>query len=125
MIKRISPKRVWDFGMVYEYEILSRISQGHHGRTGMERITGDMVDISEWTVFEFYDLCWYWDTPNDWENPNIGRWLGVSHNIGSSLCYCILNDIGPILARTTVNHVKRDEIANIKIMNKIRDYHKS
>ena len=26
-----------------------------------------MVDISEWTDLEFYDLCWYWDTPNDWE----------------------------------------------------------
>ena len=63
MIKRIAPKHVWDFGMVYKYEILSRTSRGHDGRTGMERITGDTVDISEWTDFEFYDLCWYWDTP--------------------------------------------------------------
>ena len=46
MIKRRAPKRVWDFGMVYESEILSRISRGHDGRTGMERITGDTVDIS-------------------------------------------------------------------------------
>ena len=47
MIKRRSPKRVWDFGMVYESDILSRISQGHVGKTGMEIITGDMVEISK------------------------------------------------------------------------------
>ena len=68
MIKRRSPTRVWYFGMVYESEILSRISRGHDGRTGMEIITGDVVDIRKWTDFEFYDLCWYWDKPNDWEN---------------------------------------------------------
>ena len=66
MIKRRYPKRVWDFGMVYESDILSIISRVHEGRTGMERITGDTVDISEWTDFEFYDLCWYWDASNEW-----------------------------------------------------------
>ena len=59
MIKRRAPKRDWDFGMVYESKILSRISRGHDGRTGMERIKGDTVDISKWTEFEFYILCWY------------------------------------------------------------------
>ena len=70
MINHIDPKRVWDFGMVYESEILSRISQVNDGRTGMGRITGDTVDLSEWTDFEFYDLCWYWDIPNDWETQS-------------------------------------------------------
>ena len=41
MIKLRVPKRVWDFGMVYESKILSRISQEHDGITGIERITGD------------------------------------------------------------------------------------
>ena len=90
----------------------------------MEIITGETVDFSEWTNFEFYELCWYWDTPNDWENPKLGRWLGFSHRIGSLLCYWILNDIGTLLARTTIQHVTRDEIANTDIMNRIRDYHK-
>ena len=102
MIKRIAPKRVWDFGMIYKSEILSIISRGHDGRTSMERITGDTLDISECTDLEFYDLCWYWDTTNDWENPKLGRWLGVSHRISSSLWYWILNDIGTVLASTTV-----------------------
>ena len=123
MIKRRAPKRVWDFGMVYEAEILSRISRGHDQRTGLERLTGDTCDISEWIDFEFYDLCWYWDNPNDWDNPKIGRWLGVSHRIGSALCYWVLNEKGNVLARTTVQHVTRDEIANNEIMDTIRQFH--
>ena len=81
------------------------------------------MDIREWTDFELYYLCLYWATPNDWENPSLIIWLGVSHRIGSSLCYWILNDIGTVLARTTVQHVTQDEIANTEIMNRIRDYH--
>ena len=68
MIKRRSPKRIWDFGMVYEFKVLSRISQGNDSRTDMEIIIGDMVDISEYLDFEFYALCWYWDAHNEWEN---------------------------------------------------------
>ena len=85
MIKRRSPKRVWNFGIVYESNILSRISREHDDRTGMEKITGDTVESSEWMEFEFYDLYWYWDTPNEWEDPNLGRRLGVSHRIISLL----------------------------------------
>ena len=71
MIKCRSPKRVWGFGMVYEYYILYIISQRRDGTAGMERITGDTVGISEWTDFEFYELCWYWDTPNDRETRSL------------------------------------------------------
>ena len=73
MIKHRAPNHFWDFGMVYKSKIMSRISRVNEGRTGMERITVDMVDISKWTDFELYDLCWYWDTPNDWENQKLGR----------------------------------------------------
>ena len=83
------------------------------------------MDIREWTNSEFYDSCWYWDTLNDWKNPKLGICLGVSHRIGSSLLSWILNDIGTVLKRTTVQHVTRDEIANTKIMNRIWDYHES
>ena len=108
MINSRAPKRVWYFGMVYESKILYGISRGHEGRTSMERITGYTVGNSEWTDFELYDLCWYWDTPNDWEKSKLGRWLGVFHRIGSSLFHWILNDIGTVLASTTVQHVTRD-----------------
>ena len=65
IIRRRAPKHVWDFGLVWESEIQSRMCRNNTTCSGMERITGDTPDISEWLEFEFYDLCWYWDTPND------------------------------------------------------------
>jgi hypothetical protein len=75
-----------------------------HGRTGFEIITGDTPDISEWVDFSFYDWVWYWHAPNSEDNPRLGRWLGVSHRVGSALCYWILASSGRVLARTTVQH---------------------
>ena len=66
MLMRRAPKFVWYFGTVYKSEIMYRISRGHDGRTDVEIMTGDTVNIGKWTDSEFYDLCWYWDTPNDW-----------------------------------------------------------
>ena len=90
----------------------------------MERITGHTAEISKWTDSDLYDLCWYWDTPNDWENLNLVRWLGVSHCIGSSIFYCVLNDIVTVLARNAVQNMTRDKIANTKIINRIQDFQK-
>ena len=41
--------------------------------TGIEKITGDTVDISEWLECEFYDFCHYWDVPSSEDNPKIRR----------------------------------------------------
>ncbi len=121
-IRRRVPKRVWDFGIVWESEIYSRTAS-KDGRTPLERITGDTIDISEWLEFEFYDLCWYWDNQHDSTEPKIGRWLGVSHRVGSALCYWILTDKGKVLARTTVQHLTKEEVQKPDIQQSIRDYH--
>jgi hypothetical protein len=60
-VRRRIPKCLWDFGIVWECEIYSRTAN-KHGRTGLEVITGDTIDISKWVDFEFYDLIKYWDT---------------------------------------------------------------
>ena len=44
-VQRNIPKRVWEFGMVWEAEIYSRTA-GKDGRPALERFTGDMIDIS-------------------------------------------------------------------------------
>ena len=41
------PKRVWDFGMFWEAEIYS-LTAVKDGRPSLERLTGDIIDISEW-----------------------------------------------------------------------------
>ena len=97
MIEKQIPKRLWDYGLVYESELLSRLPRGKDGRTGYEIITGETPDISEWLDFEFYDQVWYWDQekPNMTDEERIlGRWLGVSHRVGSHLTYWILTKAG-------------------------------
>jgi hypothetical protein len=116
------PKRLWDYGIIYEAEILSRIARGPDGRTGIERVTGETPDISEWLDFGFYDLVWYWDDPNskdDSKKATIGRWLGISHHIGSNMCYWILTKAGRVISRTTVQHVTDLEVQTIEIRQKV------
>ena len=78
MVKTNALASLWDFCIVNESEIMSRMSRGGR-RPGLEVLTADSVDISEYTDFEFYDLIWYWDNPEAIDNPCIGRLLGVSH----------------------------------------------
>jgi hypothetical protein len=68
MQKKNVYSRLWDYGLVYEGELLTRMSRGDDGRSGYEQVTGETPDISEWLDFEFYDLVWWWDRPN---KPNI------------------------------------------------------
>jgi len=121
MITRKVPKRLWDFALVWIAQIYSRTAM-KHGRTGFEVITGDTPDISEWVDFSFYDWVWYWHSPNSEDNPRLGRWIGVSHRVGSTLCYWILPASGRVLARTTVQHVTLDDMASDEFKRKVEEY---
>jgi hypothetical protein len=55
MLRRKVPARLWDYGLVYEANILNRIPRGTQHRTVIEVVTGETPDISEWVDFEFYD----------------------------------------------------------------------
>lgn len=46
MIKKNVPKRLWDFDLVYESEILSRMARGTDCRTGYEDVNGQTADIT-------------------------------------------------------------------------------
>jgi hypothetical protein len=121
MIKRKVPKRLWDFALVWIVQIYSR-SANKDGRSGFEIITGDTPDIREWVDFTFYDWVWYWHSPNSDDNPRIGQWLGVSHRVGSALCYWILLSTGRVLARTTVQHVMTKYIAMDEVQEKFQEF---
>lgn len=105
------PMRLWDYGLVYEAEILSRMCRHEDGRSGLEILTGNTPDISEWVDFAFYDLVWYHVPKNDvnTEGRRLGRWLGISHRVGSDLCYWVLTKAGHVIASTTVQHVLESE----------------
>lgn len=114
--KRNVPAKIWDFGLVWEAEIYTCTAKPG-GRTGIEAVTGETPDISAWLHFEFYDLCWYWDSLES--KRKIGRWLG------SAMCYWILSDTGNILARTTVQQLLQSKCNQEDIQEQIRAYHEA
>ena len=104
--KRV-PKRLWDYGLMWVSEVRVRTSTDAtdlKGRTPLERITGDTVDISEYLDFGFYDWCWYHE--NAGLGPTkLGRWLGVAHRVGGLMSYWLLMINCTVIARTTVQRV--------------------
>ena len=125
MLKRKVPKRLWDYGLVYEASILNFVPRGNNVRSGMEMVTGQTVDISEWIDFEFYDLVWYYDQKKmDMTDDGrcLARWLGVSHRVGSDLCYWLITQSGKVIARTTVQHVVRDDYLDTRIGEQVNSF---
>ena len=116
------PPRLWDHGLRYEAEIMIRVARGVNKRTAYERITGETPDISEWLDYDFYDWVYFWDEPSAPENPVIGRWLGVSHRIGSALCYFILKSNGQVVSRTTVQPMKDEELSKNAIQHQLNEF---
>ena len=111
MRKKNVHRRLWDFGIVFETELLTRMARGKSGRTGYEEVTGNTPDISEWLDFEFHDLVWWWDTtPNHPDSKRrLGRWLGISHRVGSDLCCWIITDSGKLISSTSVEHFTQED----------------
>jgi hypothetical protein len=124
MTRKRVHNRVWDYGLVYESEIMCRLSRGYDGRTGYEKLTGNTPDISEWLDFEFYDLVWYHADPRETDKASrqLGKWLGISHRVGSDMCYWILTAGGKVLSNTSVQHVIRDEHRDPAIKSQIEQF---
>ena len=116
------PKRLWDFQLNYECDIMNLTATGPDRRTNYERVTGDTPDISEYVDFGFYDPVWFWDHPTNTENPHIGRWLGVSHRVGSIMCYYVIKANGHIESRTTLQRVTDEELLKPEFQQKITDF---
>jgi hypothetical protein len=115
MTKKSVPKPLWDYGLVYESELLSRMARGSDRRTRYEEGTGQTPDISEWLLdFEFYyNLVWWLDRSTKPNFTNItrrlARWLGVSHRVGSDLSYWLITKSGKVISKTSIEHVTRDD----------------
>lgn len=107
-----TPIRLWDYAYIHAANIISRTSTNildplH--RTPFEHVMGYTPDISEYTSFKWYEPVWYWD-PTDMQKQKLGRWCGVTDNIGSGHTYFILNDKAKVIARSTVSHLSEDDI---------------
>ena len=117
------PERVWDFGIKHSAEIQQILPRNSlNGRTGLEAVTGKTPDISEYCDFDIWDLIWYFPGVHpsiSQDNRKLGRWLGVSHRIGSDMCYWIMTVDGTPIAETTVQHVTRDDLLDDNIKSEV------
>jgi hypothetical protein len=129
MTEKDIPARLWDRGLKHDAEVLSLLSRGNGQRPGIEEITGQTKDISDYCDFDFYDLVWYY--PGSGSKLDLiddarllGRWIGVSHRVGSDLCYDILTAAGHIVSNTTVQHVIRTDYENASTKARIDEFNR-
>jgi hypothetical protein len=88
-------------------------------------VTEETPDISEYVDFDFYNWVWYWDTPDKDNSPNIGRWLGPSHQIGAAMCYYVLVKNGEVVSRLSIQHMTIVERMKDKMKAKMEEAYDS
>lgn len=99
--------QLWEYGLVYILEIQWLLAQGTNQQNVIEKVLGQMVDISEGLDFDFYDRVWYWDhqkTDMSNDQAQIGRWLGMARCVDCNMTH-ILTNAGHETARSTVEHI--------------------
>jgi len=129
MIEKKVPRRLWSYGIKYAAKVMQILpSRRLNNRTPYEVVHGHTPDISELADFGFYDLVWAYDSKHPGvgdEDRMLARWLGVSSNVGSDMCYWIMPVSGKAIARTTVQHVTREDMLNPVIAEQVETFDKS
>ena len=122
--KTNAPDRVWDYGISYVCEtgnLTVNSSRYSNGRTPIECITGDTLDVSEYIDFGFYDWISYRQNAGLGE-IEIWRWLGVSHRVGKLMSYWILPESGIVMSCTTVQRVTHLEKQTDEYKKRMNDF---
>jgi hypothetical protein len=117
------PIRLWCFAYEYAADILSLTATGLYqlgGWTPYEHVMQYTPDISEYVVFQFYQWCYYWD--EDQKEKKIGRWLGVAHEIGQSMCYWILTATASYIARSTVIPIPDEDLQSDSLKERMNNF---
>ena len=121
-IKINIPRRLWDFVLAWVCKTGNvTVSSSHYaeGRTPLEILTGETPDITEYLDFSPYD-CVIFKQNAGLGEPQIGRWLGVSHRVGPLMSYWVLPESGITISCTTVqplSHLDKQKDENISHMS--------
>ena len=124
MFKKHVPKVFWDYGMRWVCETMSRThtrAQRIDGGIPLEKVTGETVDISNYLDFGFYDHVVYRDNAGLSE-PKIGRWLGVSKNVGTMMTFYVLTQTGQVVSRSSVERVKEIDKQTDDMKSKLKTF---
>ena len=81
------------------------------------------VDITEWLEYDFYQPVWFY-SPAAFpaEKQLLRRWLRVAHRVDQVLCYWILQVSGVPVARSTVQHISKDDLAIKEVIDELASY---
>ena len=105
------PKAFWDFGWSYTLELQQFLArEASNDRPPKELVISTQVDISEYMDFEFYGFIKYVDEVDyPHQQRNLGRWLGISHKVGSPMTYWVLKQNGQVIPQSTVQPLAHEE----------------
>ena len=115
--------RLWEFIIKHQEKIMQFFQRKTlNNQTAFGVVTGKNHDVSKYLDFEFYNLVLYFlfvHPSNREDNCALSQWTGISHQIGSNMCYCIMTRNGTPIAETTVQHIMRDNILDEHISKNI------
>ena len=124
IFKSNCPRSLWCYGLPHCAAIMSRTASHAgtlNGRTPLEHLTGETVDISEYLDFGFWDRVWFKENAGIGETK-LGRFLGVSHQVGSLMSYWVLPESGNPESRTTVQRVTVPETLSEANITRFKRY---
>jgi hypothetical protein len=107
MIRKRVPQKLWDYGVQWTAQVMQRTSTevgGLRGACPLEEVTGETINMSEHIDFGFYDHTSHKENAGLGETC-VGRWLGVSHRVGSLMSHWILAKRGTVTSRSTVQRI--------------------
>ena len=107
MIRKRVPRKLWDYGVLWNTQVTQRTSTqagGLRGTCTLQDVMGETPYISDYLAFGFYDHVSYKENAV-LRLMAIGRWIGVSHRVGGLMYYWILTQKGTVVSITTVQHL--------------------
>ena len=107
MFRIYCPRSLWSYGIPYVAKIVqitASFAADLQVRSPLEALTGETPDISQYLDFGLYDWVWF-KVDLGLGDTKLGRFLGVSHHIGSFMSYWVLSASGIPMSRTTVQRV--------------------
>lgn len=117
MNQKNAPGKVWLDALEYVCDIQNHVALKRLGwRTPIEWLLGYTPDISVFLQFEFYEPVYYQvrdaKFPGD-TTEKLGRFIGITKNVGHAMTFKILTENDQIIARSVVRSaVKGDMYTN-------------
>ena len=127
MFRTYCPRGLWIYVIPYVAKIMqitASFAEDLQVKTPLEALTREAPDISQYLDFVFNDRVWFKEDTVLVETK-LGRFLVVSHHIGSLICYWVFPAIRIPMSRTTVQRVTNLESQTEKCKKRFEVYNRA